>query len=342
MTPVPRSAHHSILVRIAMLFSALLTLAFIPSSLSAQLPPTDDSFTNSNSPTTNFGNNTVLKLDGTVGKNIYVRFDLSKLPVGTVGSQVSRASLVLFPDTLTTAGAFDVFRVTSGWTEAAITFNNAPTRAATADVTGISVNIVNSFLSVDITTLVRNWMDGVLPNNGLVLVPSPGSMINVFFDSKEGTATSHAPQLLVFLQNQGPMGPPGPQGPAGQTGPTGATGPAGPQGASGPAGPTGPQGAAGPPGPIGPQGPPSPNPLQVALLRWYGANQTTTFAVGSNPLGVAFDGANIWVVNNLSNTISKLRANDGSLIGTFPVGFKPATSLTTVRTFGSRIATALL
>src|SRR6202040_4180786 len=33
------------------------------------------------------------------------------------------------------------------------------------------------------------------------------------------------------------------------------------------------------------------NPLQVALLAWYPANQTTTFATGHAPFGVAFDGA---------------------------------------------------
>lgn len=35
-----------------------------------------------------------------------------------------------------------------------------------------------------------------------------------------------------------------------------------------------------------------------------GVNQGT-FPTGSNPVGVAFDGANIWVPNNGSNTVSK-------------------------------------
>ena len=39
------------------------------------------------------------------------------------------------------------------------------------------------------------------------------------------------------------------------------------------------------------------NPLKVALLHWYPANTTTSFAVGSTPYGVCFDGANIWVAN---------------------------------------------
>jgi len=49
-----------------------------------------------------------------------------------------------------------------------------------------------------------------------------------------------------------------------------------------------------------------PNPQQIALLRWYEANQTTSFAVGASPFGVAFDGANIWVANQGSATVSKL------------------------------------
>ena len=40
------------------------------------------------------------------------------------------------------------------------------------------------------------------------------------------------------------------------------------------------------------------NPLQVALLRWYEANESgATFAVGNGAQGVAYDGANIWVAN---------------------------------------------
>ncbi len=67
-----------------------------------------------------------------------------------------------------------------------------------------------------------------------------------------------------------------------------------------------------------------PNLQQIALLRWYDANQTgTTFTVGTNPSGIAFDGANIWVVNSGSNTVTKLKAADGSLVGTYSVGRYP-------------------
>lgn len=44
-----------------------------------------------------------------------------------------------------------------------------------------------------------------------------------------------------------------------------------------------------------------------------------TFAVGSGPVGVAFDGSNIWV-GSTDGTATKLRASDGKLLGTFQTG----------------------
>src|SRR6516225_10011396 len=61
------------------------------------------------------------------------------------------------------------------------------------------------------------------------------------------------------------------------------------------------------------------NPLQVALLHWYDANQTASFAVGFQPFALAFDGANIWVANLGSHSVTKVRASDGATLGTFGV-----------------------
>ncbi|WP_303855921.1 YncE family protein, partial [Salinicola salarius] len=44
---------------------------------------------------------------------------------------------------------------------------------------------------------------------------------------------------------------------------------------------------------------------------------------GTWPNGVAFDGENIWVTNNFDDTVTKLRASDGDLQGTFNVGDGP-------------------
>jgi len=76
--------------------------------------------------------------------------------------------------------------------------------------------------------------------------------------------------------------------------------------------------------PAGNGAPPLSNPLKVALLKWYNANKVPTeFPVGKEPEGVAFDGANIWTANFGDGTVSKVRASDGAILGTFTVGGSP-------------------
>src|SRR5206468_10180779 len=45
-----------------------------------------------------------------------------------------------------------------------------------------------------------------------------------------------------------------------------------------------------------------------------------SFPVRVAPWGMAFDGANIWVTSVNTDTITKLHASDGTLLGTFPAG----------------------
>ena len=51
--------------------------------------------------------------------------------------------------------------------------------------------------------------------------------------------------------------------------------------------------------------------------------RSAVFDVGKFPIGVAFDGTNIWVANAGSNNVKKLRASDGAVLGTFNVGKFP-------------------
>src|SRR5215469_4301898 len=160
---------------------------------------------------------------------------------------------------------------------------------------------------------------------------------NVTFSSRFTNAVNgNLPYTPVAIVNF-PVGPAGPQGPAGPTGPQGATGPAGPTGSQGPTGATGAQGVQGPKGdtgatggtgatgaqgakgdkgdagPQGPQGPAGPaiNPLQIAILRWYDANQSAdTLSLPAAPGAMVFDGANI-VINLASGHLVSIRASDG-------------------------------
>jgi DNA-binding beta-propeller fold protein YncE len=65
------------------------------------------------------------------------------------------------------------------------------------------------------------------------------------------------------------------------------------------------------------------NPNQIAVLKWYPADTTTTFAVGHAPWAAAFDGSSIWVTNFPDATVSNLRASDGQRLGTFKTGKGP-------------------
>lgn len=140
-----------------------------------------------------------------------------------------------------------------------------------------------------------------------VVVSIPNSGWNP--DTRVVTIVSGNNDLSVTLLPAVTAGTQGPQGPAG---------PAGPQGQTGPAGQQGPPGSA---GPQGPQGVPGASLLQqkAALLRRYRQD----FPVGNSPWAIAFDGADIWVTNNGDNTVTELRASDGSNLGTFPVGTSP-------------------
>ena len=275
MNPQPKR-----LLNVFLIFSMLLIA--LPITITAQSIPTGDSYTASSSPHATHGDSASLWV-GVEGRKeqpstnrAYIRFSLAELPSGTTGSQISKATLVLYASGELDPGALDVFRVTSGWNEQSLNFFNAPSISSSPEVKDVRVTATNSFLTIDITPLVRVWVDGTHANHGLALVPSAGSALDVMFDSKENTATSHSPELVISLASsggqgpqgpigppgaQGPQGPQGPQGSTGQTGANGAPGPSGPSGPIGPAGPkgndgaTGPQGTAGPAGPIGPVGP---------------------------------------------------------------------------------------
>jgi hypothetical protein len=127
-----------------------------------------------------------------------------------------------------------------------------------------------------------------------------------------GTAKPGTPPWVMMAQAgaPGPAGAIGPIGRQGIEGLPGMTGPAGPAGAASTVpGPVGPAGANGTPGP-------SLTETRAALMQWY----PQTYPAGINPAAIAFDGSNFWITNYTSNVVTKLRANDGVIVGTYPTG----------------------
>lgn len=184
----------------------------------------------------------------------FVRFGDSTLPAGTV---ISRATLRLWVSNVEIAGNVDVRAVLAPWDEATISASAAPAIDSASLITvPVAATDKGNFLAFDVTPLVQEWINGTLPNHGLAIIPSPGSLVRASFNSKENTTTSHAMELEITpADTTGLPGPPGPVGAVGPQGPQGLVGPGGPIGPVGPTGSVGPKGATGPAGPVGPVGP---------------------------------------------------------------------------------------
>jgi hypothetical protein len=226
-------------------------------ALATQALLTDDAYTDATRPTQKFGGSGSLSING--NSTAFIKVNLTTLPAGTTGADIDKATLIVFVNTVTRAGAFDVVQVTSAWDESTLTANTAPTLGATeVSLVPVAFTDVNNFIAIDLTNLVKDWLDGVLANNGVALV-STGA-IRVQLDAKENQSSGHEPKLDITLFGSGPTGATGPSGApgaggaAGAIGATGATGTAGAVGAAGAAGPTGSTGAGGAAGATGTTG----------------------------------------------------------------------------------------
>jgi hypothetical protein len=222
------------------IFARLLPgLAFLPVFAFAQsVPLTQDAYVLPGSGG-NYGVQQSIAVGGANSLQSLVQFDLSTLPPGTLASSVGSATLVLFTKTVTTAGAMDISVAKGAWTENGVTGLNAPSASGSV-ASGVSVSTAGDYIYVDATAAVQSWITSPDSNNGFIITPA--SSLNVTFDSKESTSTSHPAQLLITLITPGPAGA---TGSTGATGTTGAAGATGATGALGPAGSTGANGATG-------------------------------------------------------------------------------------------------
>jgi len=183
------------------LFLALCLLLMKP-LLGAQLVPSVDTFVSASNPTLNYGTSPILVVQpGTV---VYMKFDLSSLPVG---ASVQLATLRLYVDALVTPGIFDVFPVLGPWSEDKLTYSsNLPGLgpSATGRTIPVTTFSLNNYVLADITSLVQDWLSGKLANNGLALkLTSTGGTFS--FDAREALLTGNAPQLDIKLVKQGEM-----------------------------------------------------------------------------------------------------------------------------------------
>jgi hypothetical protein len=115
LNPVASSKPRLIILRV--LLNALFVLQlFDHSSLAQSSPPAADTFVSSSFAKTNVGSSVASVVQN--GATTYVQFNLSGVPADAT---VTKASLRLFVDAAASSGKFDIYGVTSNWSENSVT-----------------------------------------------------------------------------------------------------------------------------------------------------------------------------------------------------------------------------
>jgi hypothetical protein len=185
--------------------ATLMLVLMVATLVHAQITPSQDAYTDTAHPTTNYGAAITLGVANTAGsiQTSYIQFDLSSIPSGYTGSNVAKATLKLYVNSLTTAGSFNVDFVNGSWSENKITANLAPALGSTiaASVPLASAN-KNGYLTVDVTSALQAWLNGSQANDGIALVAN--NPLSSTFDSNENIKTSHPAELdVVFASGNG-------------------------------------------------------------------------------------------------------------------------------------------
>jgi trimeric autotransporter adhesin len=181
----------------------VFTVMFGVSLAYGQITPSADAYTNSAAPSTNYGANVLLDVDGAT-QAAYIQFNLASIPSTYTSADITKATLKLYVNTVPTAGSFNVDYVNGTWAENTISHNLAPalgtTIAASVPITTVDKN---QFILIDVTPAVQSWLSGTT-NDGIALVAN--GTFNASFDSKENGSTSHAPELDIVFAGGGLTG----------------------------------------------------------------------------------------------------------------------------------------
>jgi hypothetical protein len=165
----------------------------------AQITPLGDAYTNTATPTKNFGAATVLDVESS--QTTYIQFNLSSIPSGYTSADITQATLKLYVNAVATEGSFNVDYVNGTWTESTIDASNAPALGTTiAASVPLTTADKNQYILVDVTAAVQAWLSGTA-NDGVALVAN--SPLNASFDSKESTKTSHSAELDIVFAGGG-------------------------------------------------------------------------------------------------------------------------------------------
>lgn len=158
---------------------------------------TDDTFINLNNPNKNFGSRKQIKVDDPHDIRGFAKFDLTVLGSLT-SNQIGKATLRFFLNRVKVAGSIDIERVTTDWDEGTLDASPPPSTTPLSPPVLIAIAKADqrTFVLVDVTNLVKDWLDGT-SNFGIAFLPVSASGIRMAMDSKESRHTSHSMVIEV-------------------------------------------------------------------------------------------------------------------------------------------------
>jgi PKD repeat protein len=166
--------------------------------------PTDDTYVEQDTPTTNYGTSTEITVDSSPVKQILLKFNVQ------ISGQVTGATLRLFQVDSSDRGG-DFHTTNASWTENTATWNNAPPANPTIF---FSLGPVTTNLWYNIT------MGSVVTGSGIVslrVTSSSPTGDGSHFASKERSGGANAPQLIVTTAISSTNSPPALSVPSAQT-----------------------------------------------------------------------------------------------------------------------------
>ena len=155
-----------------------------------------DAYVAQNSPTSNYGSDVTIEIDGDPVKLTFIKFDLSSV------SNTNLIGATLHLEVTNSSNSTQNIKLlsTNSWNEDNITYNNRPTTGEL--ITTTNGNSAGTWTNIDVTSLVTQYSGQVIS----LLIESTGSD-GLDINSREA-GTEHAPEILVSYS--GDDAPPSP------------------------------------------------------------------------------------------------------------------------------------
>ncbi|MBI3623555.1 S8 family serine peptidase [Candidatus Pacearchaeota archaeon] len=160
-----------------------------------------DSYVHQGFPDTNYGD-----VDLFVHYNYYnlpfLEFNLTKLQEINKSIDILGSNLTLYNSysTLGSGGSSYIFGVIQSWNESTITYNNRPSLGASYSYALINPS---SFVTYDLTSLVKEWINGSSTNYGLEISPTTTFDHWAYLLSSETGGSTTRPKFVIDYQVKG-------------------------------------------------------------------------------------------------------------------------------------------